>query len=352
MNAAPPSGGRPPVQPIEHELPLPPDELMLVTPASRPSALAILDMDQRLRLLHFQGAGMGVIDVDEDYIGQVAGGELSAISPAPHSDRCAYLQTRRLIVYDIGARSHVAHRLSPDLEECGVRARWSTCDARAVIVQMRDTGRFEDGLVGMRLRSFALDSGGSPTGVLELGDEDGDFKWDAGNGIVAVVKDGAFEVRDPDLQAPQVHPLTQAVGPLVRARGRVLALRLHHRREMAILALAERDQDNRPFISLLRATWGAGAPMLVQVGLLQDVREIALDDVSPDGDWLAYRIRAHRKTRVFIQKIGEPHGAPIELGSVPGVRAVAWTQDPLALVVIEAHSWRILHFGLDPMLRP
>src|SRR6266545_3506078 len=132
-------------KPNRYPFPVPIIDLRLVTPTSLANAVAFLTIDDTLRLMDFEQNGIRIIDVDHDYISQVCGGELVAVAPTLISNKCAYLQSRRLIVYNLEKRAHEVYRITSELEEMAVFAKWFSMEPKVVIAQLEDTTNYDDG---------------------------------------------------------------------------------------------------------------------------------------------------------------------------------------------------------------
>src|SRR5262249_52074513 len=141
-----------------HTLPFPAGDLLLVCPTRLANVIAFLRSDHTLRRLTFGAGRIHVTDVAADYFLIVSGGQLSSFEPGPFARACAYLQSRRLVTYDI-ARKHCSSHIVTDLrnlEEIATTAAWISLEPAVLAVQIEDTSRYDAGIVDYRLRSFQL----------------------------------------------------------------------------------------------------------------------------------------------------------------------------------------------------
>src|SRR5262245_34974787 len=86
-----------------------------VMPCSTDRSLAVLCYDNALRLLTLQGTEATLSYVAHDYLPSIVGGQLSHIEPNPSEHEIAYLQSRRLVLFDMAARAHKSHRVIDDV---------------------------------------------------------------------------------------------------------------------------------------------------------------------------------------------------------------------------------------------
>ncbi len=351
LDSSLPSGGRY----ERYTLPFAAGDLLLACSTRLANVIAFLRTDHTLRRLTFGAGRIHVTDVAADYFQIVSGGQLSSLQPGPFAHACTYLQSRRVVVYDI-ARKDCSSQIVTDirnLEEIATSAAWVSPGASVLAVQIEDTSRYDAGIVDFRLRSFDVSPEGKrPLGMLELGPvPPRDFRWHAGQGLVVVLRDERLAVWGSDLTTPLDHPLVAIAQELQRDHGpddpgrRLVDLRIHPTRTCAALLTAPRDPGAGSVLHLVVATWGEQGPGWAHVATAPPGARVVLDEISIDGDHLAFSVEVNRRRRYYLLPMGAEASSPVALGVVAGARARCWTRAPSALVVFDAgglvHRWRL-----------
>jgi hypothetical protein len=324
-----------------HPLPFPVPDLRLVCATRLDDTIAFLRTDHTLRTLGFGAEGLRVADVAANYFHIVSGGHLSSLDPGPLTTACAYLQSRRLVVYDIAKRECASHIVTDvaNLEEMAASAAWIAHAPGVLAVQIEDTTRYDDGIVDFRLRSFDVSGKDKRAlGVLELGaSPPRDFRWHCGQGLVVVIRKGDIEVRGPDLGAPIDHPLVAITRALLENEGeRLVDLRIHPTQPWAILVTAPEDPPMNPVRHLSHVAWDEPRARWTHVATTLPEGRLEFGEVSVDGDYLALTVEANRRTRLYVIPFRAAASEPFALGLVMGIRARCFTRAPAAFVVFDA----------------
>jgi len=230
-----------PVDPTYAAYPEPPLHVALVAPTLEPGAVAVVTIDDALSLLTFDGGRIARTEAAREYVGAVAGGELSPIAPALLEGACAYLQSRRLVVYSFADHAARTYLMTGALEEMPVEAAWLSVDPPIIAACQKDTTRYDLGNeIDYRLRTFVLRERAVPLGACESGSDDTSVsRWTAGRGVIAVFDGESISFRAPDLTGPVDHPLARAVGALLGPGRALHDLRLHPHRDEAVLVIVE-----------------------------------------------------------------------------------------------------------------
>lgn len=344
--------------PDRHLYPWPKGIFILVIPTLVPRSLAVICYDNALRLITIDDEAARPVDVARDYLPVVAGGEMAAVEPPPSAQEIAYLQSRRLVLFDLERRRHRAFRITDNMEEVAVAGAWASLSPRSVVVQLEDTSRYdEEGRADARLRAYAIDgSEAAPRGTIELEqDAPKELDWGAGRGAIAVARRGLLDVFDAALTAPVAHPLARPLAALLGASParRLHGIRFHPGLNMAVVAVLDRDRSGARDFSVFLATWGGGedariAPLARVVG----AGTMRLGALSPDDGWASYSVSVEGVTRFFVQRVaGEPE-PPVPLGAFASPRAACWTRDPLSFVVLDDDLEVICSYRLDRLRSP
>jgi hypothetical protein len=305
-----------------------------------PRSLAVLCYDNALRMLALGGAEAKLSLVEFDYLPSVVGGQLSNVEPNPGQHVVAYLQSRRLVLYNLASKTHSVHRVIDDtnMEEIAVAGAFASLDPPVVIAQVEDTTHLDDGYTEARLISCELgDAGAVRRGALELDrDAEKGADWGAGRGLVAAFKSGYLEVFDAFL-APQFnHPLGKALRDAFEERRalRFAGLRFHPVRDVMVFGLLERDREGSRDFSLFQADFRGGAVAIEPICRVEDVGTLELGSFSPGGEWMFFRVGDEGQTYYFAYHLLE--GAPpLPLGPFPAPKSAHFAQNPLSLVVLD-----------------
>ncbi|MBZ4416949.1 hypothetical protein [Myxococcus sp. RHSTA-1-4] len=357
-----------PAAPLKTPFPFPWNKVALLVPAPVPDAVAVITLDDKLWLLQLGDEKPRPVEVDDEYLEQVSGGTLRALQP-PMPGQLAYLQSRRLVVYDLKWQKAQTWSMANILEEMGVRGSWVSREPLVFVVELEDTTHYlDEDRLDFRLRSFRLQGEKRvELGSLALGSVVGAVKWDAGAGLVAVQRPGAaLELYGPDLGKPQPeHPLALALRKLAVDGLSVQSLLLHPARPVALVALGretppasgekgEKKEAAEP--GVWRIAWGPEAAAPVRLAKYADGETLTLGALSPEDDWVSYSLEGAGRTHLYAQQVGAVPGRPLALGVVPesGVELL-WTGGKTSLVMYDSAKdaltrWRLE--GLSPPAKP
>lgn len=336
--------------PERYRLPFRPAQLLLVCPTRLAGCVAFLREDHTLRRITFGAGELHVTDVAERYFQVVSGGQLSPVAPGPFAQACVYLQSRRLVVYDIARKRHAGWIITDmrNLEEVAAAAAWVSVEPGVVAVQIEDTRRYDEGIVDYRLRSFDVSGGAAvPLGVLELGAAPPlDFHWHAGQGCVFAARGGRVDAVGADLVTPAEHPLVPLAQELLgEAAGELVGMRVHPTRPWAALAVRKGAAGGKPRFHLFVATWGEDGPRRTHVASAPPGSRLQLGDFSHGGEHLAFWVDVLAERQLYLLPTGAEPTGPVRLGSASGVRACCWTRAPDAFVVFDGQGsvfrWRL-----------
>lgn len=324
---------------------------MIVVPVLEPGAIAVVTRDDTLSFLRFHSEQVEQTEIAREYVGQVAGGELSPVVPALLEGACVYLQSRRLIVYSFAEQRARTYRMTGELEEMPIAAAWVSTKPPVIVACQQDTTRYDSGRgLDYRLRTFALREGAAvPLGVRELGSVDTSVaRWTAGRGIVAVFDEEKVSFWAPDLTEELDHPLARALRALLGPGRSLRDLRLHPLRDEAVLLLSEGESEETSVMSVLRAVWRGEEVEIVPLaeGLPGDAPR--LGTFSPCGAWIAYDVEASTCVAIYVHHLDDPEQPPppIFLGLTASANAVCWTREPTALLVFDANLEEIARWDL------
>ncbi len=345
-----------PAAPVKTPFPFAWNQVAMLLPAPVPDAVAVITLDDKLWRLELGGDKPRPVEVDEDYLEQVSGGELRAMPP-PMKGQLAYLQTRRLVMYDLQWEKARTWSVAGSLEEVSVRGSWVSREPLVAAVELEDTTHYtSEDRIDFRLRTWRLEGEKRvAVGSLELGSVVGAVKWDAGAGLVAVQRPAAaLELYGPDLGKPQPeHPLALALRKLAVDGLSVQSLRLHPARPVALVALGrerfmgngEKKPPEDP--GVWRVAWGAEAAAPVRLARYATGETLSIGALSPEDDWGSYTLEGGGRTHLYAQQVGPAPGRPLALGVVPesGVELL-WTGGTTSLVMYDAAKdvltrWRL-----------
>ncbi|QSQ27966.1 hypothetical protein JY651_03645 [Pyxidicoccus parkwayensis] len=344
-----------PAAPVKAHFPFPWNRVALLMPAPVPDAVACISLDDKLWLIELKGEKPRAVEVDDDYVEQVSGGELHAMTPLP--GQLAYLQTRGLILYDLKWQKAQSWIVANSLEEAAARGEWVTREPMVVAVELEDTSHYvTDDRTDYRLRTFRLQGEKRVAlGAVELGSVKNAVSWDAGAGLVAVQKPGAgLELYGPELGKPlPEHPLALALKKLSVDGLTVQSLRLHPARPVALMALGRETQARGPegrepeAPGVWRVAWGAEASAPVRLARYATGETATINALSPEDDWVSYTLEDTTKRQLYAQQVGATPGKPLALGAMPvsGVELL-WTGGTTSLVMYDAGKdaltlWRL-----------
>ncbi|NVJ02312.1 hypothetical protein HV824_29920 [Myxococcus sp. AM009] len=348
-----------PAAPVRQASPFPWNEVALVFPAPVPDSVAVLTLNDKLWRLELSGPEVRRVEVDDEYLEQVSGGELHAMLP-PSPTHLAYLQTRRLVLYDLKWQLAKTWSMAGRLEEVASRGAWVSHTPQVVAVELEDTTHYvTEDRIDFRLRTWRLDGDKRvQQGSLELGSVVGAVKWDAGAGLVAVQKPGApLELYGPDLAKPQPeHPLALALRKLAVDGLTVQSLRLHPSLPVALVALGrdvapkrEEGKEKPEDPGIWRVSWEGAPAVTVRLARYASGESVTLGSLSPEGDWLYYRVlnSAGRDPHLYVQQVGAAFKPPLALGAVPEKgAALLWTGGAPSLVMYDGTKDALVHWKL------
>jgi hypothetical protein len=339
-----------PGSPTRYTLPVPWNKLALLLPMPLPCSVGMLTLDDALSRLELKGPELQREQVDKEFTNQVSGGRLHAMVP-PGPQTLAWLQSRVIVLYDLEWKDALEYWVVGDLEEVGSAARWISSEPRVAAIRIEDsTNYLANDRLDYRFRSYRLEVG-------EKGDEDGESvllgtlelgamlpassAWDAGGGLLALIRSGQLEVYGPELGKPKPeHPLALAAGKLLKEGGLTPhSVRLHPTRPLALLALGRtappsKKEEQTP-AGVWCVDWGSKAPQLVPLVELPVGQQVQLGGFSPKGDWVYYRAESAMRMHLYVQQLGDTPGKPLYLGELPSSYDIFWTREPTALVALE-----------------
>ena len=312
-------------------------------PCAVDRSLAVICYDNALRLLTLEGTEAKLVPVANDYLPSIAGGQLSTVEPSPTEHELCYLQSRRLVLFDMVSRTHKAYRVidDVDMEQIAMAGALASRSPAVVIAQVEDTTHYgKDGHVDARLLSCEIGPQGLvKRGTLELEqDAEKELDWGAGRGLVVAYKHGYLEVYDALLVPQALHPLGPALRQLFAERRalRLQGLRFHPTRDVAVFAFLEMDRQGSRTYCVFQAEFGGGSVTISPIGLAEDVGLLRLGSFSPDGEWTFFQVSEGGQTHFFVHRIFAAEGElPLNLGAFPAPRSAHFARGPLSLIVMD-----------------
>ena len=330
------------ISPSRYLYPAPALLFVHAMPCAVDQSLAVICYDNALRLLTLEGAEVKLIPVANDYLPSIAGGQLSTVEPSPTEHQIAYLQSRRLVLFDLVTRTHQAYRVinDVDMEQIAMAGAFATQSPLTVIVQVEDTTHYgQDGHVDARLLACELGERGLvQRGALELEqDAEKELDWGAGRGLVVAFKEGYLEVYNASLVPQATHPLGAALRQLFEERRalRLQGLRFHPTRDVVVFAFLEVDRQGTRTYSVFQADFGGGAVAITPVALAEDVGLLRLGSFSPDGQWTFFQVSEGGQTHFFVHRLFATDELPLNLGAFPAPRSAHFARGPLSLIVMD-----------------
>ncbi|GHG63316.1 hypothetical protein [Comamonas sp. JC664] len=348
-----------PAAPLRMRSPFPWNKVALLTSIPEPDSVAVITLDDTLWRLKLEGEEVRRIKLDDEYVEQVSGGELHPLPP-PSPTQLAYLQTRRLVIYDLKWQLAKTWSLAGTLEEVASRGAWLSTEPPVLAVELEDTTNFlTEDRIDFRLRTWRLNGDKrAQVGMLELGSVVGAVKWDAGAGLVAVQRPGApLELYGPDLAKPQPeHPLALALRKLAVDGLGVQSLRLHHALPVALVALGREEvpkrEEGKPppeEPGIWRVSWEGAPTVTTRVARYASGESVSLGALSPENDWVHYRVTdaSGKNPHLYVQQVGAALKPPLALGAVPesGV-ALLWTGGATSLVMYDGTKDALVQWKL------
>lgn len=311
-------------------------------PCAVDRSLAVICYDNALRLLTLEGTEAKLVPVANDYLPSIAGGQFSTVEPSPTEHELCYLQSRRLVLFDMVTRTHKAYRVidDVDMEQIAVAGSLASRSPPIVIVQVEDSTHYgKDGHVDARLLSCELGERGLVRrGALELEqDAEKELDWGAGRDLVVAFKNGYLEVYSALLVPLSTHPLGMALRRLFEERRalRLQGLRFHPTRDVVVFAFLETDRQGSRTYSIFEADFGGGSVTISPVARAEDVGLLRLGSFSPDGQWTFFQVSEGGQTHFFVHRISSADELPSSLGAFPAPRSAHFARGPLSLIVMD-----------------
>lgn len=323
--------------------PIDPGLVGAVVPAYRDRGVAVISLAERLCVLTVDRDAAVVAEAITGYVGAIAAGDLIPIHPVARGPVITYLQSRRLIRYDLDAH---AHRVLPLLrgDDTGQFGIWVDAEEARLAVQVEDTSRYDDGgKVITRVDVFDVKAeprrlGGRALPTVEAAG----FGWAAGFGVVALAAAGGLEVFDADLQPLPRHPLAAAAGRLLTEVGadRVHALRIHPMRPIAALAVCTAESGGVRSYETWRIAWPDGAPQVRAMAGLSAIDGLAFGAFAPQGEAIDLRASTCGAARlvIFDAEVEAIH----DLGIARTLQGACWTVGPLRYVAFDGATGEVL----------
>lgn len=325
-----------------HAYPLPTEKLQLVIPMPTSSAIAYIDDEDGLHSMRIDEDQLSLSLLAKEYFPAVSGGELSMLAP-PHPEACAYLQSRRLVIFDLTDRSAASYSVTRHREEVVTKGRWISTAQRIVALQIEDTTKYiEDGNVLYRLVAVDI-SKGKPifTGTVELGTQTA--HWSAGTGIFAVVRDGFLEIFSPDAIATTGHPLNVAM-----QSHRVYSVLLHPTKEMALVVTMERDRASGADFTLWFVQYtDPKNPVKRALLTVEQAEDFGLGGFSPDDRWCSFDTAFDGRYEFYILNLEQGQSSPELLLSSDEPKAALFVNDPVSFVIFDDDLHQITLFRLE-----
>lgn len=326
-----------------HDYPLDEALVACVLPVHRAGAAAVISYEGALCPLHVDDDGAAILEMIGDVVPAVAGGELAAIAPAARGQACAYLQSRRLIRYDLAQRSRQLVRLVRG-DQAAIAAIWLSDQEDRIAVQVEDTGRYDEGgLVLHRLDVFTVgEAGGARVASVPLPRERAPGRgWAAGAGLVAIAGPDGLAVSDGSLQPLRDHPLARAARlALDEASAREIHdLRIHPREPLAVLVACTRDVFGLRDFTVWRATWDAAGPVVRRLAQVHAIGDLALGSFAPGLDAIDLRVVVGDVVRPLLAVRG---ATLFDLGPSRGLQGAGWSGPPLRYLAFERAAAKVV----------
>lgn len=325
-----------------HAYPLPTEKMQIILPVRTPGSIMFIDDDDGLHSLFIDEEKLATSLIAKGYFPSVSGGEMSALAP-PHAEACAYLQSRRLVIFDLAARSAASYSVTRNREEIVTKGRWASLVPRSVALQIEDTTKYiEDGIVLYRLVAVDI-SKGKPnfTGTIELGTQPS--HWSAGAGILAVARDGFLEVFGPEAITKTGHPLTVAM-----QSHRVYSVLLHPTKEMALVVTMERDRASGADFTLWFVQYtDPKNPLKTALLAVEQAEDFGLGGFSPDDRWCSFDTAFDGRYEFYLLNLEKNQPSPELLLSSDEPKAALFLHDPVSFVILDDDLHQITLFRLD-----
>lgn len=323
--------------------PVEPGLVGAVVPVRRDRSVAVISLAERLCLLTVDRDLAVVAESITGYVPAIATGDLIPIHPAARGAACTYLQSRRLIRYDLDAR---AHRVSPLLrgDDTGQHAIWVDAEEARLAVQVEDTSRYDDGgTVITRVDVFDVKAAPRRLGGRALPTvEAAGSGWAAGAGLVALAAAGGLLVFDADLQPLPAHPLATAARQALAEVGadRPHALRIHPSRPLAVLAACTAESGGMRTYETWRLAWPGGAPQVRPMAGFSAIDGLAFGAFAPEGE--AVDVRASTCGAARLVLLDAEAEAIHDLGIARALQGAGWSVGPLRYLAFDGATGEIL----------
>lgn len=330
-----------------HNYPLDDALVACVVPVGAPGGAAVISYENALCSLHVDAHGAAIRELITDVVPAIASGDLAPIHPATPGRVCSYLQSRRMVRYDLEQRATVQVRMVTG-DNAVIAGTWLSGQENRIAVQVEDTSHYdEDALVLGRVEVFDL----GPTGGRRLGAaplpkaRDAGQGWSAGADVVAIAQHGGLAVYGADLSPLPEHPLVRAAKQALAEAGakEVHALRIHPSAPVAMLAACTADVMGIRDFWLHRVTWTeTGAVEVRPFAKLHAVGDVAFGAYAPAGDALDIRISTGGVTWLML---AAGPGALLDLGPSRGLQGAGWS-GPRRFLAFERAGAQIVVFEL------
>jgi hypothetical protein len=330
---------------VFHNYPLDDALVACVVPVGTPGAAAVISYENALCSLHVDEHGAAIREHITDVVPAIAVGDLAPVHPAAPGPVCTYLQSRRMVRYDL------AHRATQQLrmlhgDNTLLAGTWLSGQENRLAVQVEDTSRYDDGgLVLGRVEVWDL-AAGRRLGAAPLPRaRDAGQGWAAGADVVAIARDGGLAVFDAAMQPLADHPLARAARAALAEAGaaEVHALRIHPTQPLAVLAACTADVMGVRDFTLHRVTWGqAGEPEVRRFAKLHAVGDLGFGAFAPAGDALDVRIATGGVTWMMLA-VGPR--ALLDLGPSRGLQGAGWS-GPRRFLAFERGTAQIVVWNL------
>lgn len=328
-----------------HNYPLDDALVACVVPVGSPGGAAVISYENALCSLHVDEHGAAIRELVTDVVPAIASGDLAPIHPAAPGRACTYLQSRRMVRYDLDQRATQQIRMVSG-DNVVIAGIWLSGQENRLAVQVEDTSRYDDGgLVLGRVEVFDRASGrrlgAAPLPKARTAGQG----WAAGAGVVAIAERGSLTVFGPDMSPLADHPLTRAArAALAEAGGsEVYALRIHPSLPVAMIATGTADMMGVRDFVLHRITWTeTGAFEVRRFAKLHAVGDLAFGAHAPAGDALDIRISTGGVTWMMLA-VGPR--TLLDLGPSRGLQGACWS-GPSRFLAFERAGAQIVVFTL------
>ncbi|MDC0716813.1 hypothetical protein [Nannocystis bainbridge] len=308
-----------------HNYPLDDALVACQIPIGTPGGAAVISYENALCSLHVDEHGAAIRELITDVVPAIAPGDLAPVHPAVPGPVCTYLQSRRMIRYDLAAHATRQLRMLHG-DNTLLAGAWLSGQETRLAVQVEDTSRYDDGgLVLGRIEVFDLATdrrlGAAPLPRAR----DAGQGWAAGADIVAIAQNGGLAVFTADFALLIEHPLTRAARDALAEAGasEVHSLRIHPTQPLAVLAACTADTMGVRDFTLHRITWSAtGSFEVRRLAKLHAVGDVGFGAFAPAGDALDVRIATGGVTWMMLA-VG-PH-ALLDLGPSRGLQGAGWS---------------------------